>query len=195
MQNNEAVYYEDIADLIDEIDGKATAADLHGMVCGELAAGMAAPDDAWLKACLRYLDTSNLPSGAAKRELILMRDQSFDLLQDEQLSFAMLLPDENVELCDRAEALGQWCKGFINGFAVAEKLGGRDFSKVEDLQEILADFAAVAEIDSDDDDDSDEAENDFMQLTEYVKMAVLTVFALCSVEPPSGAKAGPATIH
>lgn len=191
MQN---IYYEDIADLIDEIEGKASASGLHGMVCGELAAGIEPPDDTWLKACLRYLDSSAQLSGNARRELLTMREASLALLQDEELAFHLLLPDEDSELLARIAELGGWCQGFLHGFAVAEKVSGRSLSGSEEVQEILSDFAAVAEIDSEDDDEEDDAEHDFMQLTEYVRMATLTLYALCSVELSKKPEA-PATLH
>jgi uncharacterized protein YgfB (UPF0149 family) len=123
-----------------------------------------------------------------------MREASHTLLQDEELTFYLLLPDEDDELGDRAAELGSWCQGFLHGFAVAEKVSGRSLSGKEEVQEILSDFAAVAEIDSDDEDDSEEAENDFMQLTEYVRMASLTLYALCSVELAEKPDS-PATLH
>ena len=84
------------------------------------------------------------------------------------------MPDEDEELSIRLHALGNWCEGFISGFGGAYAKG--DSSLLEETREVLKDFTAIANVDDRQHEQSEHEEHDFMEVTEYVRMAACTVF-------------------
>ena len=87
--------------------------------------------------------------------------------------FELFLPDEDdAALIERVDGLRQWCKGFLFGVGFANTR--TQFSP--QTQEILKDVAEMTKLDTDTDIEfDDDAENDFMQLTEYLRAAVLAL--------------------
>ncbi|MGI9296143.1 MAG: UPF0149 family protein [Pseudomonadales bacterium] len=189
------LYYDELADLIDELGGISSAAEIHGVACGGLAAGANWDAAAWVSNSLTYMDASEKePSTVARAELVAVKDQAHAALTDAELGFNMLLPADDTGLPQRAEALGQWCMGFLSGFALAGKDVDDDVPGAKEVAEIFRDFAAIANVALDEESiDADASEHDFMQLTEYVRVAALTVFAQCALAVPATDN-GP-TIH
>lgn len=97
-------------------------------------------------------------------------------LEDEEFGFEPMLPDDDVHLGDRAEALAEWCDGFLLGFAAGRGRGGplsaESEELVTDLQSIADGLDGASFTDADDDD-----ENDYAQLVEFVRIAALSLFA------------------
>lgn len=181
------LHYEELADLIVELGGLSSAAEIHGVACGSLAAGADWDAAVWISNSLTYMDASEKqPSSVARSELVVVKEQAQAALIDANLSFTMLLPAEDTALPQRAEALGQWCVGFLSGFALAGRNVDDDVPGAKEVAEIFRDFAAIANVALDDGSiDADASEQDFMQLTEYVRVAALTVFAQCAQALPA----------
>lgn len=176
------LYYDELADLINELGGLSSAAEIHGVACGGLAAGADWDAATWVSNSLTYMDANEKePSTVARAELVAVKEQAHAALTDAELGFSMLLPADDESLPQRAEALGQWCMGFLSGFALAGKDVDNDVPGAKEVAEIFRDFAAIANVALDEESiNADASEHDFMQLTEYVRVAALTVFAECA---------------
>ena len=92
--------------------------------------------------------------------------------------FQLLLPDDDDELDERTEALGDWCLGFVYGLAA----GGlsEDSELPEDTRELLMDFIEISRASNDvgeldDDSDEEEDEHAFVEIVEYVRTGVLLI--------------------
>ncbi len=75
------------------------------------------------------------------------------------------------------EALADWCRGFLAGFAhagVGE--AGTPPTLSADSSEILKDIAAIAQAGLEDQEDEEESERSFMELVEYLRFATLNVY-------------------
>ncbi|MFK7731366.1 MAG: UPF0149 family protein [Pseudomonadales bacterium] len=208
----EPLGFEDLQALIESLGGSVSAAELHGMLTAELCVGMESDISALVTSCLQFAGEGLRPAAADEQELRAVAAQTLKGLQDPDMSFQMLLPDDDAELISRATALGEWCQGFMFGFAVAEKKAGLSLSDQEEIAEILQDYAAISKVEaelsdqqSDDSDESaleqevddGESEEDLMQLAEYVRVAALNVYAQCFELNPPGAAAdnGSLTLH
>lgn len=203
----ELLGFEDLQALIESVEGSVGAAELHGMLTAELCVGMESDLSALVASCLQFAGEDLKPAAADEQELRAVTAQTLKGLQDPDMSFQMLLPDDDTELLSRATALGEWCQGFMFGFAVAEKKSGLSLSDQDEIAEILQDFAAISKVDAalgeqqidTDEDEGDDGENeeDLMQLAEYVRVAALNVYAQCVELNPSGAAAdnGSLTLH
>ena len=75
---------------------------------------------------------------------------------------------------ERGESLGAWVSGFLEGLATTQAKG---LTKIDDdLKEILRDLVEISQIDSRLD-SSETSERDFFEVCEYVRVAVLNLYA------------------
>ena len=95
-----------------------------------------------------------------------------------EFDFELLLPDDESGLEMRASELGSWCLGFVTGLALGGlEIGVNDSHHDEDTREALQRLAEISYIEYEDLDVSEEDEQAFAEVVEYVRMAVLMVFA------------------
>ena len=99
----------------------------------------------------------------------------------------LFLPDEDVALPERLEALGLWCQGFLAGFSVAPK--GEALS--DDVNEALKDLSAISQIDRDVEQD-EEMETAYMEVAEHVRISAQLIYAELGQKP---AKESSASVH
>lgn len=99
-------------------------------------------------------------------------EQTRKLLDPEEsvYEFDLFLP-ENATLQELAQALSEWCQGFLWGIGYTRSQG--DWPG--DTDGILRDMVEFTKLDNDVEDDNDEDEDAFIQLHEYLRVAVLTV--------------------
>lgn len=186
--------FDEFANHLLEQGLEASPADLHGCLCGLLAAGGSDQPEAGLAALAQALDL-NLHGELAGLVMQLFTVTAAALL-DEEFDFHPLLPDDDsTPIETRAAALAGWCRGFLAGFAqVSAVAGGRADALSSDSSEILRDFAAIAEAEASDEEDEEESEESYAEILEYVRFATLNVFmdsisdgdSEGSVPPPRG---------
>ncbi|MDD5755372.1 MAG: UPF0149 family protein, partial [Methylococcales bacterium] len=145
----------------------------HGMASGLLTVNPNFSGEQWLSELLR--DTVPL-ANEHHAEFIGLFEDTQDVLINDEFEFDLFLPDDDeASLIERIEALRQWCKGFLFGVGFANT--ATKFS--QQTQEILKDVAEMTKLHIDDTDieldDDTAAENDFMELTEYLRAAVLAL--------------------
>ena len=153
---------------------------LHGCLSGLLSAGAPASGEYCLEALAQARDL--VLHGELAEQVMQLYAVTGAAMQDEEFDFHPLLPDDETDIADRTEALADWCKGFLAGFAHASV--GEDKSAPtlsEDSSDILRDFAAMAEAGVDQEDDEEEAEGSYMELVEYLRFATLNVYMDCGV--------------
>jgi len=164
--------YEYLSHLIVPLGALSSAAELHGLLSGELAAGARPSLDDWQEGAVEFLDLAESAAGELLQAFERLHSGTLAQLQSESFGFKLLLPNDDTELSQRAVALGEWCRGFLNGFARA---GQKDESQTSDeVKESLQDLAAIVQIEVDGSDEVDET--GFFEVSEYVRMAVLTLF-------------------
>lgn len=164
---NTLLDYDDLEDALGEVDALPSAAELHGHLLGCLAVQPALLSDEWLSRIERDTGTGALPA-SARTIMEQLHRQTVQQVQAGQLGLTLALPDENSSLAQRVEALAQWCQGFLAGFGLSSGRGGD-----ADVEETLRDFAAVAQagFDPEGDDAEEDAEDNFFQIAEYVRLA------------------------
>ena len=155
--------------ILVQYDAELTAAEAHGMASGLLAVIGKFSNENWLNELLQNTQPVN---NEHKVELLGLFDDTQDVLLDDEFEFELFLPeDDESNLIERVDALRQWCKGFLFGIGFANK--ATKFS--QQTQEILKDVAEITKLDADIELEDEEAENDFMELTEYLRAAVLAL--------------------
>jgi uncharacterized protein YgfB (UPF0149 family) len=111
-----------------------------------------------------------------------LASQSEQELGDPELGFEPLLPADDRPLPERAEALVDWCRGFLGGFG----LGGPDAHQrlSDEGKEILGDLGAIASSTLDFGSE-DEDEDALIEVHEFVRMGAMLVFTECHLPNPS----------
>lgn len=152
-----------------------TVSELHGVLAGMLCADRGLDCGQWLE-LLSANDVGTLTP--MERDLLTtLYDTTRDELTSPDFDFHLMLPDDEEPLPERARALGEWCRGFLYGFG--ERSGGPECS--EESAEVLRDFADISRIEADDSTDQDE--QDFVEVAEYVRMAVQLLRVECADHP------------
>jgi uncharacterized protein YgfB (UPF0149 family) len=179
--------FDTLANAILQSGGLGSPSELHGFLCGQMAAGERPGGQGWVEMSKELLDIGDISDAPLKPLLLELYQGSLNQLQSDDFEFALLMPDEDIAMSQRAESLGLWCHGFLSGYAMA----GRDLKEglSDDASSALQDMVQVSQIVAEQDDEGDEA--DFIEVYEYVRMSVLLIFSECNRSAnESGAPAG-----
>lgn len=160
------------------------------MLCGQLSGGKTRNDDEWLQAVREFCDLEHFEVSAEQRQLSeFLVSTTMAALNGENFEFAPLLPDDACPQADRAREIGAWCRGYLHGFGAS---GVAADTKIEaNVAEVLRDFAKISQTVSEIGDELDESEHDLVELIEYLRAGVMTVF----IEMRGPQQANPDTVH
>ena len=186
--------FDDCADAMLDSGVLMSPAELHGALCGLLGGGAVEDPDRILRDLEAALAIDL--SGSAAACCRDMQQATSALFAEDPWRFQPLLPDDDMDLTQRVESLGAWCRGFLGGYAQARvSAGGADRPVAEDSAEALRDFAAIAQAGMDEDstgappevadgaDAEEEAERHYTEVVEYLRAATLTIMADTKAEP------------
>jgi uncharacterized protein YgfB (UPF0149 family) len=185
--------FEELADHLLEQGLQSSPSALHGCLCGLLSAGASHQQEYSLDALAGAMDL--VVHGELAERVMQLYTVTAAALQDETFDFHLLLPDDDTDMAVRVEALADWCKSFLAGFAHAG-VGGDGTPPVlsADSSEILEDIAAIAQAGLEEQDDEEDAERSFMELVEYLRFATLNVY-LENTEGAGEQTPNPASLH
>tara|TARA_R110002095_G_scaffold24252_6_gene25283 strand:- start:1429 stop:2046 length:618 start_codon:yes stop_codon:yes gene_type:complete len=160
--------YKELESLLEANDAQMSVAEAHGLASGMLCVQFDADFKRWLTAIFDTDDHLNSLSDDDQQYLSGLFEGTVELLKNRNFIFNLLLPDDDERIGVRAQALSEWCQGFLYG--VAYMGAGDDKDWGEESRSVLRDLLEISRLDSDDSDDSDEQA--FMELQEYVRAAV-----------------------
>lgn len=177
--------FESLASALAAAGSMDSPSEMHGYAAGSCC-GPTPPDAATF--IQRLADHLEIPATAlqAMDELPGLLGRMEGSLSSPELGFYPLLPDDDYSLAERTAALGQWCEGFLAGYAWQLGHGGRVPSA--EVQEILSDLVAIARVGVPEDDEDDETS--LAEIIEYLRMAAISLFL--EARTPSGRAPGPA---
>lgn len=167
---------EEVAAASRELGLAASAAELHGSLCGWLAGGGADVPD-WTA---RVMADASLPAPPADSVLDRLRKGTQAQLEDGEFAFQLLLADEEADVRQRAQALFDWCRGFLGAFGLA---AGAKPPLSEEGGEALQDLGRLAGAQVQDIDEDDEDEASLSELEEFVRVATLLLHGDCVLGP------------
>lgn len=180
--------YDDIDLALEDIGAALGASAVHGLLAGIACSGQVLPAARLRARLAEELDIDALDDETFRALAGVDRTLRAQLADDE-LGFEILLPDDDIELPRRVQAMTEWCDAFLGGFGSGT--GGRqdsDFS--EDVRSLLSTIGEFARAEVGDDEPDDDAERDFVELVEFLRMATLNLFL--DVGRPQDAQRPPA---
>ncbi len=99
---------------------------------------------------------------------------SYHQMSEFSFEFALLLPDDDININARTEALSLWCQGFLTGLKKSNvPIENREES---DVTETINDILEIAQVKYGDIAEDDEDETAYFELIEYVRLGVLMIF-------------------
>lgn len=156
--------YQVINAIVVHSDPELSAAQAHGMATGMLCADEQAQSAVWLNELLRH---ATPVTDEDRTTLVHLFEDTQSLLMTDEFEFDLLLPGDEALLSEQVEALTGWCQGFLWGVGVTH--AASDLSR--EAADILKDIAEFTKLDTDA--EGEEDENDFVEITEYMRSAVL----------------------
>lgn len=178
------VGHDDIDALIMRLRLGTEASELHGSLCGYLAGGGSLHGGSVL-AALQLDGEATDPTPDDQALLKRLAKQCETELADPELGFEPLLPEDDRPLAERAEAMVDWCRGFLDGFGLAGTPAHAQLS--DEAQEILRDFGNIAGS-SFDFGNEDEDEDALIEVQEFVRVGAMLLHTECAAHdgPVSG---------
>ena len=183
--------FEQLEDLFYQLKIQASPSGFHGFLCGRLSCGAVQMEDL-VKSSAAWLGLEGEAAKAAFSDLESFYEGTLSDLQDISFLFQPLLPDDELPLAERLVSVGDWCANYLSGLGDGM---GAEFDISEDGKEALQDIASIGQISTDFDSDQEseeEGEKDYLELVEYVRVAVQLIFS--DLDPMEKATPEP-TIH
>lgn len=165
--------FEELEDLLAGGDLLVNPAEFHGILCGRISTGERLSKPDFDRLLIELLDISPDLLDEVGKEFYGLYEVCLGQIQHQGFDFSPLLPDDDFPLSERTLSLSEWCQGYLFGLGAA----GTDLqtTDIQDIAEVLEDLTAFAKLRGEDADDDDESS--YMELVEYIRVAVLLVHA------------------
>lgn len=165
----------DLKQLLQDLQLTSTASEVHGFVTGLLAGGVRLNRQQLIKIIEAHTETDQAFDEVLVASLWQMQLATLDALGASELVFTPLLPTDEEKLVERVTALADWCQGVLAGFGLAVR-GDDNRLQEGDIQETLQDLVNIAHVGGDLDAETEEDEEAYMELYEFVRLAVIHLF-------------------
>lgn len=178
--------YPDISqleNLLIDVDSMLGGIESHGALCGMICAQGNTDVGQWMLSVLGEHEDTNDALQQAGKMLMQVHKVTLEQMNDSNVEYQLMLPDDDESLETRVEALGVWCQGFVFGLAAG---GVKEDSELpDDSRELIRDILEISRAGYVADDEAeekidaqgnDEDEAAFMEVSEYVRMGVLLIY-------------------
>jgi len=181
--------YSAIETALQRAEAEMHTAETHGVLCGFLCTSTNAADSRWLKQVLPETETGDVLAQQTEHVLLKLQNYYLDQLNSSDFQFALLLPSDEHALPERLQALAEWCDGFSLGISAGGLSQKRSSHLSHESQEFLQDVLRFTELETQLL-GNEENETAYMELTEYLKIGVVTLYEDChptqsTSNPPS----------
>ena len=150
-----------------------SGAELAGMLHGLVGHGFVPEAGRWPQQMSDFLANGEPLGKQAEDDLEQIIAFTQKDYQPESFTIELLIPEDDSPIDQRAQALGEWCQGYLTGYGLIKQEKELD----DAAQEALRDMSEIAKIDfSIEDDNSEELESAFMTISEHVKMSAQIIF-------------------
>jgi yecA family protein len=161
--------FDAVQQSLEGLGATVDAAESHGTLTALLIANDSMAG--WLSHTLDDLpDKSDVLASERLSLLNELFNETREQLNNEELGFELLLPDESDDFGVQLLGLSSWCQGFLYGYGV--NAAGFEQSVDEPAQECLSDLLEISKL-RHDEELNDEAELQFAEIAEHVRMAIL----------------------
>ena len=107
-------------------------------------------------------------------QLTALTEKTVADLNNPDCPFQPLLPDVNLPLAQRVQAVGGWSEGFLYGVGLALANQQQMAAEVEEFLNDLTQIARIAPVENEQATDGDE--KDYAELVEYIRIGILNLY-------------------
>ncbi len=150
------------------------ASQIHGLLCAFFACGVKLKRQAWMNSLLTgNIDKSDPELVQAQEDLTELFIQTEAAFGQEEFSIELVLPDEEIVLIQRIEALAEFATGFVMGLNLTGiNLKNNPNSTLQEAFDDMMNISCLVP----QDESGEEAEKAFMELSEYVRLAMVHIY-------------------
>ncbi len=148
-------------------------AEAQGLLCGLLCHSKGDARGIWVN---ELLDEGLPPASLNKLQSVLdaLYSSTSKSINNQEFGFEPLLPHDKCSISERSQALSTWCQGFLYGFGLS---GNNMEKRLSDLgHEALKDLTEITRMDTELVEESDENEAAFVELDEFLRVVVMTIY-------------------
>ena len=167
--------YDDVSSALERMGVAADGSECHGSISATACMNGDSGFKLWFESYLEEMqDALNEGDALAKETSDLMQALYLKVchqLQNGEFDYDLLLPDDDVDLEIRTEAMAHWCQGFLMGLRYS---GVTDFNSFTgELGEIIDDITEISQVSVGQLDYSEEEEKSYTELVEYLRAGVM----------------------
>lgn len=161
--------HEKLNSILGEHDFSATASEIHGLLTGLIAGGMFKESDDYLHHIAELFNNGLSVKGSLKKATEQLVSDIFSHFESDDMSFEIMLMDDDETLSDQATELLNWVQYFLVGFGFNK----RDLKTASnELREIIEDFTNITRMDTELEDDN-ESQADFYEIVEFIRISAV----------------------
>jgi uncharacterized protein YgfB (UPF0149 family) len=171
------INHEELETALRDCGSSWSAAQSHGLLCSRLALAGAEGVSRWQAQVLADVESESPHRSACDSQLESLCKNTWGQLTERQSAFTLLLPDDEDPITVRAQALGQWCEGFLHGLVSethGDELKGR--LAADPLVDIIKDMVEITRATAGDDADDPSSDEAWSELVEYLRVAAQLVY-------------------
>ena len=145
------------------------ASECHGFLCGLFCISNTVVTDLWQDYLMTGIyDEADLDDCFAI--LLQLANQVSEEILAEDISFSLLLPDDESTISERSSALAEWCAGFVSGLGI----GGlaKKTPLMDECDEFIKDLVSISRMETTAEDGED-FEVAFFEIIEYIRVGVI----------------------
>ena len=163
--------YPEIEHAVHAMSLKTHASELHGVLSGFICVSATNLAEQFIQELISEVDVQKYEIEI--RSIVSLFQIVFQQMATLTFDFHILLPDDDTPLKERAKAMSMWCYGFSDGFLQS----GIDITalKSDEARDALYHITEISQLDYDALSVGEDDEKAFMELYEYVRMAVLMI--------------------
>ncbi|MCG8377956.1 MAG: YecA family protein [Proteobacteria bacterium] len=161
--------YDELNAELRSIHAGMGAAECHGFISGYFCYS-----NSIVVEILQDLILAGVDDNAGMDEFIAtlaeLANQTANQILDDEISFNLLLPDDESSMSERTNALAEWCAGFVSGLGIGGIDNGTQSNP--DCEEFIKDLISISKMETFTE-ENESAENDLFEIIEYVRIGVI----------------------
>ncbi len=161
--------HEELVQVLNEQDFTGTACEFHGLLTGLVAGGMFKGNKDYLEHLSALFNNGMSIKGKVKVAANDLVEKIHTQFEAGDMSFELMLMDEDEVLQDQAEELINWVQYFLVGFG----LNKRNLENASsDVREIIEDLTNVTRMDHEME-DTNENQADYYEVVEFIRVSAI----------------------
>jgi yecA family protein len=164
--------YQELQHKLTTANASANAAEVHGVICGVISSNQELPIY-WFEELFDQAEEGDLLVADCRSEVEELFTNTIRQIEDAGLGMQLLLPDDENSLATRAQAVSQWCQGFLYGIGLSGDAFEQQLS--DEAKEALEDIASFTRMDVGGIEESEQEEGALVEITEFIWVASMLI--------------------